>query len=131
MRREEERGYPIIISKCTVKWSIIRAVQAFNHSIWVYKIYLFIFSTNTNLDELIKNRSSPQDTWIGIDMSILLVSVSKSNPNIIKQLFSRPICPIRSLNQKIIDSKKLQVYFECDNAPCKIKYDLINDNNNF
>ena len=27
-RREEKRGYPIIISKCTVKWSIIRAVQA-------------------------------------------------------------------------------------------------------
>ena len=27
-RREEKRGYSIIISKCTVKWSIIRAVQA-------------------------------------------------------------------------------------------------------
>ena len=86
-------------------------------------------STNTNLDELIKNRSSPKDTWIGIDMSILLVSISKSNPNIIEQLFSRPICPIHSLNQKIID--KLQVYFECgvtvvcvfDGLPGQLKTD--------
>ena len=27
-RREAKRGYSTIISKCTVKWSIIRAVQA-------------------------------------------------------------------------------------------------------
>jgi|AntRauTorckE5430_2_1112549.scaffolds.fasta_scaffold03574_2 hypothetical protein len=75
------------------------------------KIRPSLKSTNTNLDELIKNASSPQDTWIGIDMSILLVSISKSNTNICEQLFSRPICPIPSLNQKIID--KLQVYIDC------------------
>jgi len=63
-------------------------------------------ATNTSLKDLIKDH--PEKDWIGIDMSILLISAIKSSPNFIDLLFSIPQRPIEGLNDKICHS--LSVY---------------------
>ena len=63
-------------------------------------------ATNTRLQDLI--RKYPSKDWIGIDMSILLISAIKSSPNFIDLLFAIPHRPIDGLNDKICSS--LSVY---------------------
>jgi 5'-3' exonuclease len=63
-------------------------------------------ATNTRLQDLI--RKYPCKDWIGIDMSILLISAIKSSPNFIDLLFAIPHRPIDGLNDKICSS--LSVY---------------------
>jgi len=63
-------------------------------------------STNTNIKDLIQ--TFPGKDWIGIDMSILLISVIKWSPNFIDLLFAIPHRPIDGLNDKICSS--LSVY---------------------
>lgn len=58
-------------------------------------------ATNTTLKDL-KNQFPSKD-WVGIDMSIILISTIKSSPNIIDALFAEPKRPIESLNDKVCD----------------------------
>ncbi len=56
-------------------------------------------ATNTSLSQLLVE--SPLKTWIGIDMSIIIMSAIKGSPKIIDQMFSLPECPIDELNDKV------------------------------
>ena len=65
-------------------------------------------STNTSLKQLINEH--PSKTWIGIDMSILIIRSLKSSPRQCAQLFCEPKIPIDDLYNNIC--KELQVYIE-------------------
>ena len=81
----------------------------------------------TDLKKLVDDNE--EETWIGVDMSILLSQSVKSSPTLIEHLFTIPPRPVNDLNEKVCE--KLKPLFECgayvvcvfDGLPGQLKKD--------
>lgn len=83
---------------------------------------------NIELKKLVDDNEQGE-TWIGVDMSILLIQSIKSSPTLIEHLFTVPFRPVNDLNEKVCE--KLKPLFECgayivcvfDGLPGQLKKD--------